>query len=131
MTDRPLSGLRILVVEDEAMISMMIEDMLIDQGVTVVGPAGSVAQALAMLDVEEVDGALLDVNLGGEKSFPIADVLTEKGVRIVFTTGYGESGVGSRYPTARTLQKPFRTADLESALAHFPAPRGSGGPPEE
>lgn len=121
MTDHPLTGLRILVVEDEAMISMMIEDMLLDCGVTVVGPAGSVAQALDVLGREEVDGALLDVNLGGEKSFAIADALTAKRVPIVFTTGYGESGVAGRYPEARTLQKPFVSSELEAALTHFPA----------
>lgn len=120
MNDHPLSGLRILVVEDEAMISMMIEDMLMDCGATVVGPAGSVAQALDVLGREEVDGALLDVNLSGEKSFPVADALLERGVKIVFTTGYGESGVIDRYPQARTLQKPFVASELEAALRHFP-----------
>lgn len=120
MTGHPLAGLRILVVEDEAMISMMIEDMLLDCGVTVVGPAGSVAQALAVLDREDVDGALLDVNLGGETSFPVADALTAKGIRIIFTTGYGQSGVAGRYPTSRTLQKPFVALDLEAALDHLP-----------
>lgn len=119
MTEHALAGLRILVVEDEAMISMMIEDMLTDCGVTVVGPAGSVAQALAVLDRDEVDGALLDVNLGGETSFPVADALTAKGVRIVFTTGYGHSGVAGKYPSSLTLQKPFVSADLESALGRL------------
>jgi len=119
MTAQSLSGLRILVVEDEAMISMLIEDMLLDCGATVVGPAGSVAQAMKALEGQDIDGALLDVNLGGEKSFPIADALTERGVKFVFSTGYGEAGVIDRYPNARTLQKPFLPADLERALAHL------------
>lgn len=98
---------------------MLIEDMLLDCGATVVGPAGSVAQAMKALEGQEIDGALLDVNLGGEKSFPIADALTERGVKFVFSTGYGEAGVIDRYPHARTLQKPFMPADLERALAHL------------
>lgn len=119
MSERDFSGLKILVVEDEAMISMMIEDMLLDHGVDVVGPAGGVAQAMKLLDDAALDGALLDVNLGGEKSFPIADALAAKGVPIVFTTGYGEAGVVGRYPDARTLQKPFVAADLVEALSYF------------
>ncbi|GLK76647.1 response regulator [Methylopila jiangsuensis] len=119
MSERDFSGLKILVVEDEAMISMMIEDMLLDHGVDVVGPAGGVAQAMKLLDAAALDGALLDVNLGGEKSFPVADALAAKGVPIVFTTGYGEAGVIGRYPDARTLQKPFVAADLIEALSYF------------
>jgi CheY-like chemotaxis protein len=112
-----LKGLHILVVEDETMISMMIEDMLIDLGATVVGPAGNVAQALAVIEAGgRIDGALLDVNLSGEKSFAVADALALRGVPFVFATGYGEVGVRSRYPDAPTIQKPFPLADLTRAL---------------
>ncbi len=115
MTEK-LNGLRILLVEDEAMISMLFEDMLIDSGAAVVGPASSVATALKMIATEQIDGALLDVNLGGEQSFAVADALIERNIPFVFVTGYGGAGVRDRYPEAPTLQKPFVTEDLQRAL---------------
>jgi CheY-like chemotaxis protein len=116
MTQDRLSGLRILLVEDEAMIAMLVEDMLIDSGATVVGPAGGVKAALDVISNEEIDGALLDVNLGGEQSFDVADALAERSIPFVFVTGYGGQGVRDRYPNAPTLQKPFVTSDLEQVL---------------
>ncbi|MFL1874201.1 response regulator [Hansschlegelia beijingensis] len=115
MTEK-LNGLRILLVEDEAMISMLFEDMLIDSGAAVVGPASAVATALNMISTEQIDGALLDVNLGGEQSFAVADALIERNIPFVFVTGYGGAGVRDRYPEAPTLQKPFVTEDLQRAL---------------
>lgn len=111
-----LSGLRILLVEDEAMIAMLVEDMLTDSGATVVGPAGGVKAALDAISAHEIDGALLDVNLGGEQSFDVADALAERSIPFIFVTGYGGQGVRERYPDAPTLQKPFVTSDLERAL---------------
>lgn len=117
MTNENLNGLRILLVEDEAMIAMLVEDMLIDSGATVVGPAAGVKAALEAISANEIDGALLDVNLGGEQSFEVADALAAKSVPFVFVTGYGGAGVRDRYPNAPTLQKPFVTSDLERALS--------------
>lgn len=116
MSDESLAGLRILLVEDEAMIAMLFEDMLADSGATVVGPASAVATALAAISSESIDGALLDVNLGGEQSFAVADALTEKQIPFVFVTGYGGAGMRDRYPDAPTLQKPFVADDLQRAL---------------
>jgi CheY-like chemotaxis protein len=116
-TDGGLTGLRILLVEDEAMIAMLVEDMLIDSGATVVGPAGGVSEALGVISRERIDGALLDVNLGGEQSFEIADALAAKSIPFVFVTGYGGGAVRERYPEAPTLQKPFVSTDLERAIA--------------
>lgn len=116
MTDASLNGLRILLVEDEAMIAMLFEDMLADSGATVVGPASAVASALEVISREPIDGALLDVNLGGEQSFAVADALSLKNIPFVFVTGYGGAGVKDRYPDAPTLQKPFVTDDLRRAL---------------
>lgn len=112
-----ISGLRILLVEDEAMIAMLVEDMLIDSGATVVGPAGGVRAALDAISTNELDGALLDVNLGGEQSFEVADALAARSIPFVFVTGYGGGAVRDRYPNAPTLQKPFVSSDLERALS--------------
>ncbi|MET0314990.1 MAG: response regulator [Hansschlegelia sp.] len=114
-----LTGLRILLVEDEAMIAMLFEDVLLDSGAIVVGPASGVKTALDAIASEEIHGALLDVNLGGEQSFAVADALQERSIPFVFVTGYGGAGVRDRYPHAPTLQKPFVTSDLERALSEL------------
>lgn len=121
MTEASLNGLRILLVEDEAMIAMLVEDMLIDSGAAVVGPASGVKAALEAISAEEIDGALLDVNLGGEQSFDVADALAERSIPFVFVTGYGGGAVRERYPDALTLQKPFVMSDLERALRKLAA----------
>ena len=112
-----LVGLRVLLVEDEMLVCMDIEDMLEEFGCEVVGPAARVAQALAIVDEERIDIALLDVNLGREKSYPIADRLTEKGTPFLLSTGYAE--VEPPYDGCLRLQKPFsrkRLAELLEAL---------------
>src|SRR5581483_6620549 len=88
----PVSS-RVLVIEDEALVAMLIEDMLNDLGVTSVGPAADLASAVEMARNAEFDFALLDVNLAGERSFPAADVLIERGMPFAFVTGYGAAGV--------------------------------------
>jgi CheY-like chemotaxis protein len=113
-----LKGLRLLVVEDEALVAMLLEDTLQALGCSVVGPAGNVARALALLEREDVDLALLDVNLGGgERSYPIADALAARGIPFVFVTGYGRAGVDRRYGAASVLQKPFDERQLAQAVA--------------
>ena len=115
---RRLDGLRLLVVEDEALIAILIEDVLLDLGCVVVGPAGSVAQALALLDRETVDGAVLDVNLGAdERSYAIAEALGARGIPFIFVTGYGDEGVDPRYAAVEVLQKPFDPRTLERSVA--------------
>ena len=78
-TPTNLQGLRVLVVEDERMVSMLIEDMLSDLGCTVVGPASRLDEAIELANRAELDCAVLDVNLGGQPIFPLADLLREKG----------------------------------------------------
>lgn len=111
-----LADVRVLLVEDEAMVAMMIEDMLCDLGCQVVGPAARVASALALVDAETVDIAVLDVNLGGERVFPVADALTARGVPYVFSTGYGRAGLDGGHGDRPVLQKPYSAAKLASAL---------------
>jgi CheY-like chemotaxis protein len=117
MSRERLNGLRLLVVEDEALVAMLLEDALQGLGCAVVGPAGNVARALALLEHEEVDLGLLDVNLGGgERSYPVAEALAERGIPFVFVAGYGASEVDRRF-AAPVLQKPFDECQLVQAIA--------------
>src|SRR5471032_1295768 len=113
----PFSGRRVFVVEDEMLVAWLLEDMLAEIGCAVVGPAASVDQALAMIDAEAIDVAVLDVNLNGEMSYPIADALDARGIPFVFSTGYHKDGLLERYRTVPTLQKPFHLSELNDMLA--------------
>ena len=120
MTDIPdLSGLRILVVEDEMMVSMLIEDMLTDLGCTVVGPAARLDEAIALANAETLDCAVLDVNLGGQPIFPLADILRAKGTPFAFATGYGDAGLRDVDKGTPVLQKTFRESDLARVLGQL------------
>lgn len=116
-----LAGLRVLVVEDEALVAMLVEDLLADLGCAVVGPFATVATALGAVAPGALDAALVDVNLGGERAYPLADALAAAGVPFVFLTGYGRAGVDPRYAEAAVLPKPFEAASLERALAEVVA----------
>lgn len=112
----PLQGLRVLVVEDEALVAMLVEDMLSDFGCEVIGPAGSIRQALDAIASDPPDAAILDVNLGGEPVYPVADALRRCHAPFVLATGYGEMGVAEGYRDAPVLQKPFEESELRSRL---------------
>lgn len=122
-----LAGLRILVVEDEPLVAMLIEDLLLELGCTVVGPAATVAQALALADTR-LDGALLDVNLGAEQSYPVADKLAADGVPFAFVTGYGRHGLTGQHTERPTIPKPFKPATFGQEIAD--ALLSDGGAPE-
>jgi CheY-like chemotaxis protein len=111
-----LFGRRVLVVEDEVMVSWVLEDMLARLGCQVVGPAARVSQALAIVDAEAIDLAILDVNLNGQKSFPVADALVAKGVPFLFSTGYNQDGIPESYKVFPMMQKPYDRASLNTAL---------------
>jgi CheY-like chemotaxis protein len=116
---RPFSGLRVLVVEDEMMVSMLIEDMLADLGCTIVGPASRLDEALDLARNGGIDCAVLDVNLGGQPIFPLADLLREKGRPFAFATGYGDAGLRDVDRGSPVLQKPFREGDLARVLGEL------------
>lgn len=117
MTDiAKLEGLRVLVVEDEMMVSMLIEDMLADMGCKVVGPASRLEEAVELAGASEIDCAVLDVNLGGQPIFPLADILRAKGAPFAFATGYGDAGLRDVDKGTPVLQKPFRESDLARVL---------------
>ncbi|HWT51893.1 MAG TPA: response regulator [Caulobacter sp.] len=113
---KTLSSLKVLVVEDEALVSMLVEDMLTDLGCTIVGPAAEIEEALRLAGSADIDAALLDVNLGGRPIFPVADSLKARGVPFAFASGYGEAGLTEDHKGATVLQKPFREADLRRVL---------------
>ena len=108
---RMLHGRRVLVVEDEALIGMLLEDGLLEAGAEVVGPACSVKEALELIDQAAADGglsaAVLDINLEGEAVSPVADHLAALGVPFVFATGYGEGYNRGLHAAAPILAKPF------------------------
>jgi CheY-like chemotaxis protein len=113
-----LQGRRVLVVEDEMMIAMLVEDMLAELGCSVVGPAHALDAALNLASTEiGLDAAVLDVNLAGQPVFAVADALRAKGVPTIFSTGYGEAGLRDVDRGAPVLQKPFRAGDLARALS--------------
>lgn len=115
MTRGGLSGRRILVVEDEALLALYLEDMLADLGADVVGPSCTLAAGLALAEAEALDAAVLDVNLGGARSFPVADRLRARGVPYVFATGYAREVTGDDHG-APVVAKPYDEARIEAAL---------------
>ena len=111
-----LNGLRILVVEDEAAISLLLEDMLLDFGCEVIGPAARLSAALDAVAREQVDLAILDVNVAGEPIYPVAEALAERSIPFVFSTGYGSAGIRDAFRDRPVLQKPFAQHDLKQKL---------------
>ncbi len=103
----PLSGRRILVVDDDEMIAELIEEMILEEGGSVVGPAHSLDRALALARDEAIDAAVLDVNLAGVRSFPVADVLRTRGIPFLFATGYGDVAISPEHAGAPMIAKPF------------------------
>jgi DNA-binding NtrC family response regulator len=113
-----LDGLKVLIVEDETLVAMLLEDMLADHGCVVAGTADRIAQAMALIkdDSLVIEAAILDVNLGGEASFPLAEILAAKGVPFVFATGYGVGGLPEAWRDRPTLQKPFSLDEVARML---------------
>ncbi len=115
-SDGDLNGLRILVVEDEAAISLLLEDMLLDFGCEVIGPAARLSAALDAVAREQVDLAILDVNVAGEPIYPVAEALAQRSIPFVFSTGYGSAGIRDTFRDRPVLQKPFAQHDLKQKL---------------
>ena len=108
--------LRVLVVEDEMTIALLIEDMLEEMGHEVVAMAMRLTPALKCAQTAEIDFAILDVNLDGSLSFPVADVLQRRGVRFAFASGYGSGGLAPAYSQHTMIRKPFDMGTLQRAI---------------
>jgi CheY-like chemotaxis protein len=119
MISLPETKSRVLIVEDEALVAMLLEDMLTDAGYAVSGTVSAIAQALEFVAdaAMDFDVAILDVNLRGKPIFPVAEALAEAGKPFVFATGYGAGVLPEAWRNRPTLQKPFGAGDVERALA--------------
>jgi DNA-binding response OmpR family regulator len=116
-------GRRVLVVEDESLIAMLVEDVLLDLGCDVT-VAMRLDRGLELARRTDIEVAVLDINLGEGCSYPIADVLRERGIPFAFATGYGARGVDAGYRDVPVLQKPYRPADLVALLERVMTPEG-------
>jgi len=116
MTNSSQAEIRVLVVEDEYLIRMLLEDMLADLGYGVAAAVGTIAEASQIAAQGDFGAAILDVNLDGQEIYPVADILSERKLPFIFVTGYGERTLPERYRNRPTLQKPFQAEQLEAAL---------------
>jgi DNA-binding NtrC family response regulator len=98
---------RVLIVEDEAAISILMEDMLADLGIEIVGPALRLEPALQLAREADLDAAILDINIAGVHSYPVAAVLRSREIPVIFATRYGSSVLPDRFKSCQILQKPF------------------------
>ncbi|WP_336355093.1 response regulator [Pseudomonas granadensis] len=112
-----IKGIKVLLVEDEGAIAMLIEEMLEEWECTVVASVARLAEALQAASVVDVDLAILDVNLAGERVFPAARTLRARNIPFLFSTGYGASGLPEEFADCPVLHKPFSDADLRSRIA--------------
>jgi DNA-binding response OmpR family regulator len=123
-----IQGLRVLVVEDDSLICLLLEDMLLELGCRVVGTAADVKRAIDLARREEsVDVAILDVNLGGRQVFPVAEVLAERGVPFLFATGMGADGLPAEWLGHCSVQKPMTIEGLGNALRRAMRERAKSG----
>lgn len=113
--------LRILLIEDEMIIAMMVEDILAELGHQIVGVAMRLPQAMELAMSTDIDVAILDINLDGKKSFPVALALKERGIKVLFASGYGSAGLEAPFLDAIVLKKPFEPQDIRAALARLTA----------
>jgi CheY-like chemotaxis protein len=111
-----LAGKRVLVVEDEALVAILIESLLEDCDATVVGPCGTVESALEAVRSETFDLAVLDVNLHGLRVYPVAELLAERNIPFLFLSGYGEGAIPLGRSTWKVCAKPFKISELMAML---------------
>ena len=114
--NRGLRRSRVMIVEDEALVAMMMGDIVEELGFSVCGPFSSLSAATLAARAGEFEAAVLDVNLGGELVYPVADLLAERGVPFIFVTGYGPDLVDTRFADVPVLQKPVQVGELQGAF---------------
>jgi PAS domain S-box-containing protein len=123
-----LAGDSVMVVEDEALVALAVSELLTELGYTVLGPFSRVADAAAAIAQRRIDAAILDINLGGEMVYPLADMLEARGVPFVYVTGYGAESVDPRFENVPVLQKPIERDVLKRIFVRNPSP-GWTAPP--
>jgi CheY-like chemotaxis protein len=116
MSNSSAATSRILVVEDEYLIRMLLEDMLADLGYEVAAAVGTIAEASDLAAKGDFNAAVLDVNLDGQEIYPVAEILAKRGLPFVFVTGYGENSLIDPYRNRPALQKPFQIEQLKTML---------------
>jgi CheY-like chemotaxis protein len=113
---------RILIVEDEILVALHLEDVLVELGHRVVGPCSRIQIAIEMARTEDIDFAVLDINVAGAPSFPVVDILRQRRIPFVFASGYGNEGLTDGYRDETVLHKPFESRELRRSIATaFPA----------
>jgi CheY-like chemotaxis protein len=129
--DPRLKGLRVLVVEDETLVAILLEDMLVDLGCTVLGTAHRIAKALDLVGRTSPDAAVLDVNIAGDEVYPVAEALAARNIPFVFATGYGARGLSDGWRDRPIVQKPFQVEHLSQGLlaALAAGPEGAAARP--
>jgi DNA-binding NtrC family response regulator len=113
MSERPLDGKRILIVEDEFLVALDLERIVGDIGAEIVGPLANLDQAVAAARAERLDGAILDVNIAGRTITPVAVALRERAIPFILSTGYGPQALDAELAGAPTLRKPFDEAEVK------------------
>jgi two-component SAPR family response regulator len=115
-TDPRLHGLRVIVVEDETLVAILLEDMLAELGCEVLWTAHRVSKALDLVANSTPDAAVLDVNIAGDEVYPVAQALAARGIPFVFATGYGSRGLTDTWRGRPIVQKPFQVEHLSHGL---------------
>jgi CheY-like chemotaxis protein len=116
-----MSPKRVLVVEDEMVVAMLVEDMIAELGYELAGVVSRVDDAMKWADSDGFDLAVLDVHVNGRLIFPFADALARRHIPFMFATGYGERGIPREHLNCPVIQKPFRAEDLRRALVRLEA----------
>jgi CheY-like chemotaxis protein len=122
------AGNRILLVEDEILVAMMMRDILSELGFSVVGPFSRLSEAMVAAVHDEIDGGIIDINLGGEFVYPVADVLVARRIPFVFVTGYGVESIDERFSSVPVIKKPVQRQALQKIFipAHCEEPATFG-----
>jgi CheY-like chemotaxis protein len=127
MTQQTIVRSQVLLVEDAAIIAMLMEDMLAEFSCDVLETVGELDAATAAAMTTRFDMAFVDVNLGGNPAYPVADILRARGIPFAFVTGYGSAGGAADYADVPVLQKPFRAQELEAIIERLRAQSNTRG----
>jgi DNA-binding NtrC family response regulator len=111
-----LAGMHVLVLEDDMLVAMLVEDTLQDHECVILGPVESLEEGLEIARNRKVDAAVMDVNIGGEKVYEIAEILEARGVPFILISGYGPGAVPEAHPNWQICSKPFRAEEMMELL---------------